>query len=408
MGSVYPTMKPSTPGQTITSSVGYGKPTPGSVIIEVANDNKPRVRLPTPANDNAVIRHTAGAIARIARVGLRLHPWVRAASLALDVLDALEQTGRDGSQYWDFGALPGGNAINRLSWDLRYVSVVGTKATIIGKAVTDQVHNLMPHVIMYPANATANYPPGIQVGIGGQALGTPGFPSNVRAYWNCRLSDNPNAWANTNRYRWLWGYRMNNSVALGQEAPLVTVPARAPRRVPSTEPFFTPLPWTSPMPVGRPAPMPTPIKGVGTLPGREVGPLPDGKPRPGVDPNSPPNQPRPPTGRTKERKFAIAVGGAWAAGINFVTEGLDLVAALYKSLPKWLQNKLWKENGGYMSPYDKALAIVQYFHLIQGDELIFNLLDMQSEDRTYGKIGGHVKNANANLIGGGGITLGYL
>lgn len=385
--------------------VGYGTPTPGRVVVEVANDNKPRVRLPTPANDNAVIRSTATAVARIAKLGLRLHPWVRAASVVADILDVLQQT-QQGEQVWyDIEGLPS-YAVNRLSWNPNHVDKVGTRLMVKSYPPGYMKHNLMPSTTMYPATTAANYPPGTTAAIQLQAVPGPGYPSQTRGYWACRLADNPNAWAGTNRYAWLWGYRRAFTNSTPEIIPPQVTPARSAIRVPSAEPYFTPLPWTSPMPVGRPAPLPGAVPGVGTVPGREVGPLPHQNPRP--NPHSPPNQPRPPTGRTKERKFAIAVGGAWAAGINFVTEGLDLVAALYKSLPKWLQNKLWKENGGYMSPYDKAQAIVKYFHLIQGDELIFNLLDMQAEDRTYGKIGGHVRNANANLIGGGGITLGYL
>lgn len=401
MGQAYPAPRtlPQPSGQTISGRVGYGTPAPGHVVVNVANDNRPKVVIPNPANDNsAYVRSTATGIARLARLGLRLHPWVRAAELAYEVLSELQQAGRRPEAFFDVDAITG-NAVNRLSWDPRYASKSGSRITMLNNPPLGwQVHNLMPSNLMYPAAATANYPPGLATQLSNQAVAAPGYPSENRGYWFCRLTDNPNAWATTNRYLYVWGYRMTNSSSVPQRVPETVIPG-IPRRIkPSEEPWFTPLPATSPMPLGRPAPNPIAIPGLGTLPGREVGPRPAVRPKP-IEPVGPGG---------KERKFAIAVGGAWAAGINFATEGMDLIAALYKSLPKHIRDKVWRENDGYVDPFDKALAIFKYFDQIEGHELIHNLLDMQSEDSTWGKIGKHVKRANRNLVGGGGLTLGYL
>lgn len=395
MGNTYPTYQPS--GQTINAQSVGSMRTPPSVFMDVANDNQVRKELPRAANDNNwrwAARTTNMGVQAIGRLA-RIHPAVRALTAAVDALAHLERGRLNAELFWTIGSIAG-NPIDRLSWDSDFVEFADGKMTLKQYPLNYKRHNLMPSTTFYPANSTADYPPGIDTGIGLQAVNAPAFPSRTRGYWATREIDNPNAWLTTNRYAWLWGYRLTTTSNSPEGwNPPTELPVRPLRYAPTVEPYFTPFPETSPL-LARPLHAPIPIWGIGTRPGREVGPR----------PNPRPVRPQPPPTKTKERKFAIAVGGIWAQGINFATESLDLIQALYDSLPQWLRNKLWKEHGGFMNPYDKSLAVLTYFHLIDGEKLIFNLLDMNSEDQTYGKIGGHVKNANRNLIGGGGIQLG--
>lgn len=397
MGNTYPMPRNAGVQAINASSVGSMR-TPPSVLMDIANDNSKQWVAPKAANDNyrLAVRTAKIGIRAAVSLGLRLHPIVRAASVLEEVLHALEQTKRDAFLQWDMGALPGG-AIAYASYNWNHVDVLPDfKIRLRSLPTSHSYMNLNPATLAYFPGvlSTFAYPPGNWAAIGGQAVGAPALPSLSRGYW--AVLGNPNAWAGANRYTYLWGYRLASTSSVPEPIPTQSFPVRQMRVEPYTKPLFTPFPEQFPL-IGRPVSAPRAIWGIGTRPGREVGPA----------PNAPtPPKPRPPDPGTKERKFAIAVGGMWAAGINIVTETLDLGAALYKSLPQWLRNDLRRKNGGYMGPHDKALAVLQYFDQIDGAELIFNLLDMNSEDQTYGKIGRHAARANRNLIGGGGVQLG--
>lgn len=94
---------------------------------------------------------------------------------------------------------------------------------------------------------------------------------------------------------------------------------------------------------------------------------------------------RPPAPREKERKLRIrgrALGAVWFA-IGQVTETMDLVGALYKSLPKdirWqIRKETWKSKTRLDGVY-KAKMVYKYFDKIPLDDFILNYVDMQIGD----------------------------
>lgn len=87
---------------------------------------------------------------------------------------------------------------------------------------------------------------------------------------------------------------------------------------------------------------------------------------------------RPPK-RTKERKMRMMLNGTWIGlVINTVTEMLDFINALWKSLPKRYQSR-------YANVYDKLYDLWKHGEHINGAEAMLQLLWETLEDRTYGQ-----------------------
>ena len=116
--------------------------------------------------------------------------------------------------------------------------------------------------------------------------------------------------------------------------------------------------------------------------------------------------PRPPGPRTKERKFALTVSGVGRLILGHVTEGIDTIQAIYDALPLKLRQRLWRMNGNYMSPLDKALAIYRYINDIDPQKAVENLVYEQIEDYVYGRLGRITAEANKRRGFPGGLELG--
>ena len=102
---------------------------------------------------------------------------------------------------------------------------------------------------------------------------------------------------------------------------------------------------------------------------------------------------------------AIA-GGAASVALNIVTESMDAAVAIYNALPWWLRRQLWKEHGGYMSPWDKAMAVYENFAQLNLADALRNLAMEQLEDKAYGKLGRVAADANRRRGSPGGLNLG--
>lgn len=190
-------------------------------------------------------------------------------------------------------------------------------------------------------------------------------------------------------------------------------PRPLPRPQPGTQPEGEPAPSPRPRPRPRPEPqwqvppMPFPLVTVpGVVPGYG-GPVPQPdtvewnippKGPPSVSTSPGPSGPsnRPPRHKEKEKKLNVrtVAGGAWGV-INLVTEGLDFLDVVWKSLPKSAQTK-------GATPQQKAWDIYDNFDQIDWAKLVENYVNNQIEDYAYGLKGRALGVASGNL----GITTG--
>lgn len=160
----------------------------------------------------------------------------------------------------------------------------------------------------------------------------------------------------------------------------VPVPRPVPYRV---LPHWKPNPWSAPSERTTRGPRPLPNTDPFTY-GRElswdIGPGPNIKPRPEVNP-FPGRQP--PGDKTKEKKLIANVSASSVTGkfINITTETLDVLDAFYDALPKDLKLR------GRPTPQAKAWHVYKNFDALNAEDVVKNLISNQIEDYLYGKLG---------------------
>ena len=172
---------------------------------------------------------------------------------------------------------------------------------------------------------------------------------------------------------------------------VVPDPFNSPRHLPRRRRLFEPRPSTPPKfdPQGKNVPgfRPTPRSGL------ELAPKPGTRTKPGTDFDKPPPG-------TKERKFIGNVSPRSPLGLilNFVTESVDVVNAIYKALPGSVRRNVFT-NGGYVkvSPQAKAEAIYRHFDEVDIEKAIENIVIEQLEDMLYGLAGRASASAARNL-----------
>ena len=186
---------------------------------------------------------------------------------------------------------------------------------------------------------------------------------------------------------------------VGQTQPAQhwTIPWIKPQTFPRVEPqplelpMFRPMsrPVSSPMPAQAPKavpwaliPLQRPLWRDSKTENHVRGPLPRVRPQA----RTRPARPRPPGPKTRERK-ALATGGLNGIKklINFVTESLDALNALYKALPADLRRKLFMDSGRYMTPQDKIAALWKNYDQIDLNKAVLNLIMENLQDKWIGK-----------------------
>ena len=190
------------------------------------------------------------------------------------------------------------------------------------------------------------------------------------------------------------------------EHPLTTrgEPGQAPTAppVPTVPPTWV-VEWPPAPQPGQPAPSPG------------AGPAPSPRPQPE------PARPREPPGKGEEEKKGNIKGRAGQAfalikgATNAATEGLDLINALYKALPKefrpgYVQLHYRDKVTGELKTYwkrrwtanqqQRAEAVAKHFDKINMEDAIRNMLNNNAEDRTYGELGRHSRNSRRGNHGG--------
>jgi hypothetical protein len=96
----------------------------------------------------------------------------------------------------------------------------------------------------------------------------------------------------------------------------------------------------------------------------------------------PPHTAAAPKPGTKEKKLVLAATGAAKTLINVVTEGKDVVDAVFKALPL----KYRKGKSG-LPPHKKAELIFEHFGELDAGVAITELIKNQAEDALFGRIG---------------------
>lgn len=106
---------------------------------------------------------------------------------------------------------------------------------------------------------------------------------------------------------------------------------------------------------------------------------------------------RPPGRNEKERKFVGAINRRSALGkaLNFVTEGLDILNALWDALPDGAQTK---KKGVVTRPDQKLRDLYDNWEQVDWDRAFDNIIENQVEDYVLGKAG--QKLAKANRLSG--------
>lgn len=201
---------------------------------------------------------------------------------------------------------------------------------------------------------------------------------------------------------------MRSPVAWGPAAPQFPDPLPPPMTMqpPARQVPWSLLPETEPGPEGAGAGAEGPLTSNG---GTATAPAPVETPDLVVTlrPDAPPIfEDRPPThkferpGRgVKERKMKIALAGVAQRLVGMMTEGLDWVAAIHKSLPKECRAKARWRNGKWVnsSPQDKIAAIYEHWDCIDVADLIYQVGYMQVTDAAWGKLGQAAGKAAAHV-----------
>lgn len=367
-----------------------GKPSPVFPLGLPANDNSPFKpwRPPgTPANDNKKVPSPWDPPPAKKRPDLG--PYIRGLGKGL-----ARWTIND----WIFDNLgPGGNPIYSEADALDF-SMPGWTET--GRCVSG------PGSVMASYDAWLSYC-GTHLAAD-VTLGTTPTKTSFGTNWRYRLwALSPRPFPSPNYfYHCTWEKIVPKSPA--QPDPVApTIPGQKIWEVPYSWPATLPglVPWGQPL--LNPFPDPVPVRLAPQQPrtnpwGETVrGP----RPNPRTFPNRP-DLPHKPPPRTKERKAMLALGGPMAWIVGALTESMDAVDALYRALPEWLRKRLWKEHGGYMSPWDKANALYRHLGDVDIGKAVNNLIMDEIEDRAWGALGRIT--ATANRIRGmpGGLELG--
>lgn len=189
------------------------------------------------------------------------------------------------------------------------------------------------------------------------------------------------------------------------------------RLAPNSSPAYWLETWVSP--IGRPNPPtlplvprfrplpPTPPDWEPDWPGdKPVVPPPPEKPDKPPEPLPPVLPPRRPPGpRTVERKGRARAAVARLAAAAFaVTEALDLLDALWKSLPKSLRDQARREAGKPLTPQEKIAFIYRNYQAIDLNKFVQNVVQNAIEDAIMGRIAGRhadiLRNAGFSATGG--------
>jgi len=172
-------------------------------------------------------------------------------------------------------------------------------------------------------------------------------------------------------------------------------------------PFWEPNPNFSPHERTDKGPKPEaeaePDLPVGYTPSAEYQP---GKP-PVVRPDAPPTPREPPGPGEKERKVQVKVGGAAAKIINFATESLDLINALYDALPYEFRPGYYKLHGKggkvfykkrwNASQWQRMKALYEHWDKVNVPDALKNVLWNDLMDRAFGKWGQLSRKARQKL-----------
>lgn len=171
--------------------------------------------------------------------------------------------------------------------------------------------------------------------------------------------------------------------------------------VPVPKPLFYPRPGVRPRPTPRPNPLAPPeLVPEFAPPLVEYPPVvawqvaPNGRMRPV---NAPPHRISPPAPREREKKAGV-VGGI-LTGISAVTEGFDVIDAVYGGLPDDIKPP------GFMSPYDKLKFAIDNWEMIDVKKAIGNMIINEAKDRLIAAFGARGINPQTGLpFRGGGPT----
>lgn len=158
-------------------------------------------------------------------------------------------------------------------------------------------------------------------------------------------------------------------------------PEAAPRYKPSPAPYF--IPWNEPG-VATPIAVPIPLgPGVEGQPGPTI--IID---KPGPVTLAPPSRgarPRRPGRYVRERKTVLGVGGTIARVVNVVSEGRDVVQAIWYAVPYKLRTK--KKHGRGLTVQQMLWDIYYNFDDLQLAEAVRNVIINEVQDRLYGTMG---------------------
>lgn len=288
--------------------------------------------------------------------------------------------------------------------------------------------------------------------INGQAGAGPAGGTSYRGFWNVyRLPGNPIGEAyNRGAHIESWGYYGGNNLrpdpplwnpvgsVVGAVAPApfptwqptprwitqwfpelqpVSGFAPAPVAPPLNNPFPRPDPWSPespshgnnpPAPAGDPVGDPPPAGDPVYPPGD---PLPGSEPFPPVQPVAPTqvlvqgaqvaqssasHVRRPPRAREKERKARLGrmASFLWHAA-GPITETVDFVESLYKSLPKSLRGKLWYKYGRRnLTPQEMMTELYRNSDKINIKDALVAYTQNQIEDLVFGQAGKQLAKAN--------------
>lgn len=183
-------------------------------------------------------------------------------------------------------------------------------------------------------------------------------------------------------------------------------PRPAPRPNPNPWPEPYPAPYPNPNPSPNPNPNPNPVPGIVSPPkpngSSAVVQAPNGRPRPGSV-----SGPRPPGRGTKERKAGLPPWAAFAwRAAGPITEGVDLIDAVYEALPKSLKQAYYRKYKRQPNPLERLRIIYLHINKLNMGDVVKNIVEMQIEDFISGKAGQALTSAGKNMYPDRPIQLG--
>lgn len=394
------------------------QPVTPSAWPKPANDNRRPLSLPTPANDNRPLPTRGlpkGAAWRFAKV----LPWIGAAIAAYEAYEWWNDLGSN-KMYWT----PPGGSWSRCptpDWATLSCALLGGPTTpthwdwhTSGVAVQTCATGLLG--VCAQGAAVYNNP-----------INDPtGFPATTRQVaYSVQVGAQ---WRLLARFLYTGSFPHPNWPRYQPAYFPTPAPAPAPWYYPAVDPFV--LPINEPVPVPRPVPYPAiphvpvadpwrdPLEQPRTDPGSRPRPrarpghLPSQVPvvvlsqRPGQAPRVGPGYHRRlPPGRGRKEKKVGGVPRLVAAAIGGVSEGFDLIDALYDALPWWVTRGV---RGSAMNPRHppcqtpqcKAAALYDHWNDINMEQALVNMAGEGAKDRYWGEWGNHNRDASRNLFPG--------